>query len=92
MLFPGEAPWTWFEAGRRYFRKFRVTRGESLDDAAKVHGTLGHTITCVNPADEVLAYLRQLNPEARLDVIRIQSAADLETVMNHRADSDLRFG
>ena len=92
VLFPGEAPWTWFEAGRRYFRKFRVTRGESLDDAAKVHGTLGHTITCVNPADEVLAYLRQLNPEARLDVIRIQSAADLETVMNHRADSNLRFG
>jgi len=92
VLFPGGAPWAWYEASRKYFRKYRVTRGESLDDAAKVHGTLGHTITCINPADDGLAYLRQLNPEAKLDIIRITSAAELEAIMNHRAENDLRFG
>lgn len=92
VLFPGGAPWAWYQACRRYLRQYRATRGESLDDAAKVHGTLGHTITCINPADDVLDYLRRINPEAELDPIHINSAAELEEIMNHRADNDLRFG
>jgi hypothetical protein len=92
VLFPGGAPWAWYHASRRYFRKYRVTRGESLDDAAKVHGTLGHRITCINPADDALAYLERLNPEAELNIIRVNSAAELETIMNHRADNNLPFG
>jgi hypothetical protein len=92
VLLPGGAPWTWFKACRHYFRRFGVTRGESLDDAAKVHGTLGHTITCINPTDEALTYLRRLNPEARLDIIRVRSSAELERIMKRRAIDNLRFG
>jgi hypothetical protein len=92
VLLPAGTPWTWFEACRHYFRAFRVTRGESLDDAAKVHGTLGHTITCINPTDDVLDSLRRLNPEARLDEVRADSADELEGIMKRRAEDNLRFG
>lgn len=91
MLFPQSAPWAWFKACRRYLRKFHVTFGENVNDAAKVHGTLGHTITCINPTDDTLEKLQRLHPEARLDIIRIDSAAKLEAKMNERVSSNQRF-
>jgi len=92
VLFPQGAPWTWYDASRHYFLKFRCTRGESADDAAKVHGAMGHTITCINAAPSTIAYLKQLNPQAVIDRIDVQSAAELFQVMKWRADNDRRFG
>jgi hypothetical protein len=92
VLMPSGAPWSWYAACRRYLLQYRVSRGESANDAAKAHGTLGHTITCINPSPERIARLRQLNPRAALDIIRVASAQELEAVMNHRADHNLRFG
>jgi len=92
VLFPTGAGWNWYEASRHYLRKYRVTRGESWDDAAKVHGTLGHTITCINPTPEAIEYLRQLNPNVHLDIIHAQNVDELQDTMDHRANNDLRFG
>jgi len=92
VLFPARAGWNWFEAARHYLRKYRVTRGESAEDAAKVHGTLGHTITCINPTPKTVERLRQLNPTAHLDMIYADDVQELQTIMDHRADNDLRFG
>jgi hypothetical protein len=92
VLFPGGAGWNWYEASRHYLRKYRVTRGESWDDAAKVHGTLGHTITCINPTPEAIEHLQQLNPNVHLDIIHAQNVDDLQDIMDRRANNDLRFG
>jgi hypothetical protein len=92
VLFPARVGWNWFEAARHYLRKYRVTRGESAEDAAKVHGTLGHTITCINPTPKTIDRLRQLNPAAHLDIIHAEDVQELQTIMDHRADNDLRFG
>jgi hypothetical protein len=92
VLFPARVGWNWFQAARHYLRKYRVTRGESGDDAAKVHGTLGHTITCINPTPKTVERLRQLNPTAHLDIIHADDVQELQTIMDHRVDNDLRFG
>ena len=92
VLFPQGTPWAWYDASRNYFLTFRCTRGESPDDAAKVHGDLGHTITCINAAEETIAYLRQLNPTADIDRIEVDSTAELFAVMKWRADNGRRFG
>jgi hypothetical protein len=92
VLFPQGTPWTWYDASRHYFLTFRCTRGESPDDAAKVHGALGHTITCVNASDATISLLKQLNPQAEIDRIDVQSAAELFQVMKWRADNKRRFG
>ncbi|MGQ9516913.1 MAG: hypothetical protein ACUVT1_06585 [Anaerolineae bacterium] len=92
VLFPQGTPWAWYDACRHYFLRFRCTRGESPDDAAKVHGDLGHTITCINPSEEVLAYLRRLNPTAEIDRIDVESVAELFAIMKWRADNNRRFG
>ncbi|MBN1641756.1 MAG: hypothetical protein JXA09_11015 [Anaerolineae bacterium] len=92
VLFPSGAPWSWYKACRRYLLKYRITRGESVNDAAKAHGTLGHTITCINPTPQAIANLREANPDAVLDVVRAANAQELEQTMNGRAERDLRFG
>ena len=92
VLFPQGTPWAWYDASRYYFLKFRCTRGESPDDAAKVHGDLGHTITCINAAEETIAYLRKINPAADIDRIEVDSTAELFAVMKWRADNGRRFG
>lgn len=92
VLFPQGTSWAWYDACRHYFLKFRPTRGESADDAAKVHGALGHTITCINASPSTIAYLKQLNPEAVLDRIEVKSAAELYEIMKWRADNNRRFG
>lgn len=92
VLFPQGAPWAWYDASRHYFLRFRCTRGESPDDAAKVHGDLGHTITCVNIPAEEIAYLRRLNPTAEIDRIEAETTAELFAIMKWRADNNRRFG
>jgi hypothetical protein len=92
VLFPQGASWEWYEAAKDYFLKYRCTRGESADDAAKVHGALGHTITCINASPSTLSYLKQINPDATLDRIEVETPAELRQVMRWRADSGRRFG
>jgi hypothetical protein len=92
LLFPQGAPWSWYQAARQYIGRFRVTMGQSLDDAAKVHGDLGHTITCVNIDQEGITYLQSLNPDAALDCIEISLASELELILNTRVANDKRFG
>jgi len=92
VLFPPGAGWNWYQASQHYLQKYRVTRGESLDDAAKAHGTLGHVITCINPTPSAIRYLQRLNPQAQLDIIYVDSVSQLRAEMDHRADNDLRFG
>ena len=92
VLFPQGASWEWYEASKDYLLTYRCTRGESADDAAKVHGALGHTITCINAAPNTQTYLKQINPEATLDLISADTPAALRTIMSERAQSGRRFG
>jgi hypothetical protein len=92
VVFPAGAGWNWYHASRHYLQHYRVTRGESLDDAAKVHGTLGHTITCINPTPEAIRYLQRVNPHAQLDLIYVDNVDELEAEMDRRVENDLRFG
>ena len=78
----------WYHASRHYLQKYRVTRGESLEDAAKVRGTPGHTVTCINPTLAAIQRLRQLNPQAHLDIIYADNVTELEAEMDRRADND----
>lgn len=83
-------PWQWYEALERYFLQFRCTRGESVDDALKVHGTLGHTVTVINARDEVLdRVLRQ--PGVEVDVVR-GALGEVERLFTDRAAHRSRFG
>jgi hypothetical protein len=92
VLFAPGVGWNWYHASRHYLQKYRVTRGESLEDATRVHGTLGHTVTCINPTPAAIQRLRQLNPQVHLDIIYADNVAELEAEMDRRADNDLRFG
>ena len=92
VLFAPGVGWNWYNASRHYLQKYRVTRGESLEDAAKVHGTLGHTVTCINPTPAAIQRLREMNPGVHLDIIYADNVAELEAEMDRRADNDLRFG
>jgi hypothetical protein len=92
VLYPPGTPWSWYDASRHYMLHFRPTRGESADDAARVHGILGHTITCINPTSQTVDYLKQINPEATLDIITVSTQAELFEIMKWRADTNRRFG
>ncbi|MCD6555037.1 MAG: hypothetical protein DRI52_07510 [Chloroflexi bacterium] len=90
VLFPQGADWAWYEAASRYLTFYRVTNGQSADDAGVVHGDLGHTITVINPDDELMDYL--LAFKANLDVIRAPTPADLKAIMDARVERNDRYG
>jgi hypothetical protein len=79
LLFPARVHWDWYAACRFYFERFRPSLGENVRDAARAQ-----TITCINPDQETLALLRQLNPTARLDVIRATDPAELSARVGQR--------
>ena len=81
-----------FEFGDYAMHELLLGVYESADDAAKVHGALGHTITCINAAPNTQTYLKQINPEATLDLISADTPAALRTIMSERAQSGRRFG
>ena len=88
LLFPQGVEWKWVEAARDYITTFRVTWGQSLDDAMVVHGDLGHTITAVNPDEEALIYLslglEALGANYELDIIRAKTPEELKAILNER--------
>jgi hypothetical protein len=90
VLFPQGTSWDWYEAASGYITHFRVTLGQSHDDAGVVHGDLGHTITAINPADDVLEALRRF--DATLDVIRADTPQVLKEVLDARVETNTRFG
>jgi len=90
VLFPQGASWDWYEAASNYITHFRVTLGQSHDDAGVVHGDLGHTITAINPADDVLEALRKF--DATLDVIRADTPEELKEILDARVEANAGFG
>lgn len=92
VLFPQGTRKEWYDAFWPYFEAFRSTRGESQDDAVKVHGDLGHTVTAINPDDEALEYMRSVNPTAEFDIIRAETPAALNAIALRRAAEGRRFG
>ena len=62
--------WAYYYLLREYIDKFRVTLGQSADDAVKIHGDLGHVITVVNPKSGDLEYMQGLaDPGTKFDVV-----------------------
>jgi len=90
VLFPQGISWDWYEAAGNYITHFRVTVGQSHDDAGVVHGDLGHTITAINPPDDVLQALRKF--DATLDVIRADTPEALKGILDVRVETNTRFG
>ena len=91
VLFPQGTERAWYEAALPYLLHYRVTNGQSADDAGVVHGDLGHTITVINPGEELLAYLRR-KFSADLDVVTAATPAELGTILNRRVETNARFG
>jgi hypothetical protein len=92
VLYPENTDWWWYEAGREYFRRFGSTRGEKVRDAAFLHGSQGHTITCINPSQATLVRLQELNPEATLDVITARDPGELAAKLRNRVVNNAPFG
>jgi len=95
VLLPQGAEWKWYEAVCRYVEKYRVTVTQSADDAGSFHG-FSHTITVADapgawPGD-IVAWLRDNYPDARLDVVRVSGPAQLAVVLNERVETDDRYG
>ncbi len=90
VLFPQGTSWEWYEAASRYITHFRVTLGQSHDDAGVVHGDLGHTITAINPTDGVLQALRKF--AATLDIIGADTPEELKPILDARVETNTRFG
>jgi hypothetical protein len=90
VLFPQGASWDWYEAASNYLTHFRATLGQSHDDAGVVHGDLGHTITAINPPDDVLKALKKFG--ATLDVIHADTPEALKKVLDARVEANTRFG
>lgn len=91
VLFPKATPAWWYAAAEDYFEHFGVTRGERLEEAAFLRGTLGHTITCINPSPDMVAILTQLNPAATLDIIRANSPTELADILRGRILQNVAF-
>ena len=89
-LFPQGISWDWYEAASNYLMHFGVTLGQSHDDAGVVHGDLGHTITAINLADDVLEALGKF--DATLDVIRADTPEALKELLDARVEADARVG
>jgi hypothetical protein len=79
LLLPPGVHWDWYEACRFYFERYRPSWGESVRDAARAS-----VVTCVNPDQETLDTLGQLDPSVRLDVIRASDPADLSARIGQR--------
>jgi len=90
-LFPKKSGAWWYAAAEDYFEFFGVTRGEKLEDALFLRGTQGHTITCLNPAADVLAKIQQLNPTAKIDALNVSSPAKLSEILGNRILQNTAF-
>jgi hypothetical protein len=90
VLFPQGVDWDWYEAAKNYLIRYRVTLGQSADDAGVVRGGLDHVITVINPDEKMLAYLGQF--AAIIDPIYAETPDDLTDIMNRRVAADDRFG
>jgi hypothetical protein len=81
-----------------YFDRFKVTNGQSHDDAMRVHGARHH-ITLVGSPDnkygvsqEVEDYIRTHGPEIEIDRMMATEAEELKQVADDRVSSGRRFG
>ncbi len=83
-------PWEWYEALEAYFVRFRCTRGESVDDALKIHGTLGHYVTLINPREETWDRVSR-EPGVEVNVVT-GTLEQVEHLFTERAERGRRFG
>jgi len=99
VLLSQNAPKSWLTALQNYALAFRCTMGFSHNDAAVVHGSLGHTITLIGAEDspygipaEIESAVRALAPQARIDRVNVHTATELAAVMDDRAATGRRYG
>lgn len=92
VVFPQGSKKEWYDAFWPYLEAFRVTRGESYDDAVKVHGDLGHTVTAINAPADAVEYMRRVNPDAEFDLIQVETPAALAEIARRRVAEGRRFG
>lgn len=91
VLLPQGVAWEYYTALKLYIETFRVTMGQSHDDAARVHGNLGHHVTFINPLPGVVDQVRQLTPSMQPDIFQ-GTAAQVRTEFGRRAREGRRFG
>jgi hypothetical protein len=88
----------WRHALDRYLDTFKVTNGQSLDDAVRL-AARRHHITLVGSADSVWGVpadwereIRRRNPRILIDRMAAISAADLRRIADGRAQRGDRYG
>lgn len=89
-----DAEW-FFEAGHRYWGRFRPTVATGWDALAHIPRDRQVAVTLVAPADaldEIEAQVRDAHAAVEIDPIACESEVDLETELNWRASSGKRLG
>jgi len=98
VLMAQNVPNSWRRALEHYFDAYKVTNGQSHDDAMVVHGTRHH-ITLVGSPDskygipqELEDHIRTHAPEIEIDRMVATNAEELKQVADERVSSGRRFG
>ncbi|HID87701.1 MAG TPA: N-acetylmuramoyl-L-alanine amidase [Anaerolineae bacterium] len=98
VLMAQNVPASWRRALERYFDTFKVTNGQSHDDAMVVHGTRHHITLVGSPEcpygvpQEVEDFIRAHAPEIEIDRMMATTAEELRRVADERAATGRRFG
>lgn len=98
VLMAHNVPHSWRQALERYFDRYKVTNGQSHDDAMIVHGARHH-ITLVGSADcqygisqELEDHIKATAPAILIDRMAASAADELQLVADERVASGRRFG
>ena len=98
VLMAQNIPASWRRALEHYFDTFKVTNGQSHDDAMVVHGTRHHITLVGSPESPygtpqgVEDFIRAHAPEIEVDRMMATTAEELKRVADERAATGHRFG
>jgi hypothetical protein len=98
VLMAQETALSWRQALERYLHTFRVTSGQSVDDALRLAAT-EHRITLVGSptsvygvSQEVEDHILNTNPDVIIDRMSAKTSAELKDLADMRAERGDRYG
>ncbi len=98
VLMAQNVPDSWRRALENYFDRYKVTNGQSHDDAMVVHGTRHHITLVGSPEPQygvpqgVEDHIRTHAPDIQLDRMPATNAEELKQVADERVANDRRYG
>jgi hypothetical protein len=98
VLMAQNVPDSWRRALEKYFDRYKVTNGQSHDDAMIVHGARHHISLVGSPdcqygvSQELEDHITSTAPEILIDRMVASTAEELKQVADWRVDTGRRFG